>query len=190
MFEPYGKKKKGCVLFEGTKSDLQCLWTCLALKWTIIPETSKVVRKTNACDMIAVFCCSRRRCRYEEPREFDTKLTLGSSLDKRASETSFFTDAIPRISCQRTWPTRRESGGKWDKDCPVMEISRIKIRKMTRILFVSQRCRAPFWNCTRDVKGGGGTSLISDSCTEECLAHLELLKSDASPTGRIFGQYL
>lgn len=110
MFESHGRKK-GCVLFEGTKSDLQCLWKFLALKWTIIPETSKVVRKSNACDMIAVFCCSRRRFWYEELREFDIKPALGSSLDNKASETSYFTDAILRISCQRMWPTRREGGG-------------------------------------------------------------------------------
>lgn len=173
MFESHGRKK-GCVLFEGTKSDLQCLWKILALKWTIIPETSKVVRKSNACDMIAVFCCSRRRFWYEELREFDIKPALGSSLDNKASETSYFTDAILRISCQRMWPTRSEGGGEWDKSCPVTEISRIKILKMNRMLFVSQRCRAPFWKCTRDVKGGGGTSLIPDSCTEECLAHLRV----------------
>lgn len=35
-----------------------------------------------------------------------------------------------------------------------MEISRIKVSKMNRMLFLSQRCKAPFWKCTRDIKGG------------------------------------
>lgn len=104
--------KKGCVLFDGTKSDLQCLWTCLVWRWIVIPEISKVVRKTNACEMMAVFCCSRRRCRYEDSREFDIRLALGSSSDNKASETSYFTDAIPRISCERVWPIKREGGVK------------------------------------------------------------------------------
>ena len=65
-------------------------------------------------------------------------------------------------------------GGNGNKDYPVIEISRIKILKMNGTLFVSQRCRAPFWKCTRDVKGGGGTSLIPDICTEECLVHLRV----------------
>ena len=105
--------KPGCVLFKGTKSDLQCLWICLALKWTIIPETSKVIRKTNACAMMAVFFCSRRRCRYEQSREFGIRLALSSSSDEEASETSYFTDAISRMSCSRLWPIR---GGEWEME--------------------------------------------------------------------------
>ena len=56
-----------------------------------------MVRKTNACMMIATFCCGRRRCRPEESGDFDTKLALGSLSDNKGSAMSYFMAAIPRI---------------------------------------------------------------------------------------------
>lgn len=101
MFESHAEK--GCLLCKGTKSDLQPLSTCLAFKCIVIPKRSKVVRKINACMMIAIFCCGRPRCRFEEPRDFGMKLALGSSSDNKGSAMSCFGDAIPRLFCQRFW---------------------------------------------------------------------------------------